>query len=184
MEPIVEGQLCFMFPEDWQVLKYDDSHFYRNHFQNFGHSKAVDIIAFSKDEEEIWFIEVKDYSDGKRDKEIGLYDEVALKVKDSLAGLAVLAHRKTLELEQNFAWQAIHKARQRIVFHLELPKNRRREDSKSLFPATKAKIDGIDKLKQLVRPVDIKPMICSVQAEKERPKVAWEVAWITKREEK
>lgn len=55
-EPVVEGRLRFDFPAPWQVVKFDDTAWYRETIKS--RVKAVDLVAFSGDRH--WWIEVKD----------------------------------------------------------------------------------------------------------------------------
>ena len=83
----IDGQR-FHFPDDWQVLKYDDSAFHRNQFQSFaGGAKAVDAVALSPTGE-CWLIEVKDYRRNRRSKPGSVFAETAGKVRATLAGMA------------------------------------------------------------------------------------------------
>lgn len=54
---IEESDLKFEFNEDYQVVKFDDTDFYRREFNKLPAAKGVDIIANSK--EVLQFIEVK-----------------------------------------------------------------------------------------------------------------------------
>ena len=84
-----EGRLKFQFEEASVSWKYDDSSFYRNQFQSFaGGAKGVDFLCHTKDT--VWLIEVKDYRAHERQKSQDLSEEVAEKVRDTLAGLAAL----------------------------------------------------------------------------------------------
>lgn len=97
----------FMFPSDWQALKYDDSAFHRHQFQNFaGGSKAMDVVALSPDRE-LWLIEVKDYTLHRRVKRGSPFDEVAAKVRATLAGLAVARVRANDPHERDMADKAM-----------------------------------------------------------------------------
>ncbi len=61
MPEIIEGQLTFSFPSDWQASKFDEWSFYRNQFQQVcDGAKAVDILAVEP-RVCLWTIEVKDY---------------------------------------------------------------------------------------------------------------------------
>lgn len=54
---IEESDLTFKFPESCQVVKFDDTDFYRRKFNKLPEAKGVDIISNS--EEAIQFIEIK-----------------------------------------------------------------------------------------------------------------------------
>ena len=87
MTEIEEGDLKFSFPDHCEAGKYDEWSFYRNQFQSVASgSKAVDILCLSDDA--AWLIEIKDYRLHPRQKLIDIDDEVASKVRDTLAGLA------------------------------------------------------------------------------------------------
>lgn len=85
-DSIEEGRLTFTFPVGSLASKYDAWSHYRNQFQSVcGGAKAVDIVyAESKVG---WLIEVKDYRVHSRTKASDLAEEVAIKVRDTLAGL-------------------------------------------------------------------------------------------------
>ena len=85
MTEIEEGDLKFTFPDHCEAHKYDEWAFYRNQFQSVaGGSKAVDIVCVSGDT--AWLIEIKDYRRHPRTKVIDIDDELARKVRDTLAG--------------------------------------------------------------------------------------------------
>jgi hypothetical protein len=87
MPSISEGALTFQFPNNWQATKFDEWSFYRNQFQSVcGGAKAVDLLAIAPDHQ-LWIIEVKDYRQHPRAKTLDLVNEVACKVRDSLAAL-------------------------------------------------------------------------------------------------
>lgn len=54
---IEESNLAFKFSEDCQVIKFDDTEFYRRRFNKLPEAKGVDIISNSK--EAIQLIEIK-----------------------------------------------------------------------------------------------------------------------------
>jgi hypothetical protein len=81
----------FHFPQGWETAEYDKWRFYRKQFQNavIGH-KGVDVIAINN-RNILWLIELKDYRRHPRKKVIDLAEEVALKVRDTLAGIMAAA---------------------------------------------------------------------------------------------
>ncbi len=82
----VDG-LCFDFPDDWLVTKYDDWAFYRKQFVRMWDGiKAVDLLALSP-EGTLYLIEAKDYRRHRREKGLGIADEAAHKAFDTLAAL-------------------------------------------------------------------------------------------------
>lgn len=82
-----EGRLKFHFPDNANVGRYDDWSFYRNQFNKCCEgTKAIDFVFV--EDGVTWLIEVKDYRTQRRTKAINLASEVAIKVRDTLAGLA------------------------------------------------------------------------------------------------
>jgi hypothetical protein len=177
--PIIEvGALTFRLPNSWTAAKLDDWSFYRNQFirlssglrqpcggcgaelrcQHCGTAKtqgikAVDILA-QDPAAALWLIEVKDYRQSPRTKAIGLADEVALKVRDSLALLVEAAMSASDPQEQSFARGALTRRRVCIGLQLEQPK----QHSK-LFPRAIDPADVLQKLRQLVRSIDPHPRV-------------------------
>lgn len=58
MKILEEGSLSFNFKDEYNVIKFDDSRFYRNHYNHLPEAKGVDFIAYN--DNEVIFIEVKD----------------------------------------------------------------------------------------------------------------------------
>src|SRR5580658_7553554 len=149
MQRLIEGKLACAFRDDWLVSKYDQWAFYRNQFQNccMG-NKGMEFLAFEPQDRTLWLIEIKDYRRFRRAKEIALWNEVALKARDTLAGLfaakVAIGHN-----DYDFARQSATARKLRVVLHLEQP----RTHSK-LFPRIYDPADVQQKLKQLVRPID------------------------------
>lgn len=94
MQTIREKELCFKFPEDWNVTKYDDWDFYRKQFNDklCRGLKATDILAIDP-QNTAWFIEIKDLRREKDKEEPDrtnletLPDTIVLKVLHTLAAL-------------------------------------------------------------------------------------------------
>jgi hypothetical protein len=166
---ISEGLLTLTFPKGALASKYDDWSHYRNQFnQAFGGTKAVDVVYAEPDV--AWLIEVKDYRIHRRTKTIDLAGEVALKVRDTLAGL-VAAKLMANDADEKFVATALlSKPRIRVVLHLESPKNR-----SPLYPQ-----EAIDpskvlmRLKPLVKAIDPHPRV--VHQTSLTPEMNWTVA--------
>lgn len=124
----MEGALRFTFPvSGWEVIKYDDSKFYRNHLCKLAGTKSVDFIA-SQRKKTLLFIEVKNFrmhdtTVNKRERASGaenLYTEVALKFRDTVAGLALAYKKNAQELAPFFAgMKHDSKIKWQVVFVLE-----------------------------------------------------------------
>ena len=156
MTTIIEGALSFEFPEGWRILKYDESTFFVNHFQNVCEgAKGVDIVAIAP-KDCLWLIEVKDYRAGARQKLIDLAMEIAIKVRDSLAGLAAARLRANVGEELELADQALRCKEMKVVLHMEQHQNPTR-----LYPVEDVS-KLILKLKQLLRAIDYHPRVTSL----------------------
>jgi len=163
-----EGRLTFSFPAPLRADQYDSWSFYRNQFNGaFGGTKAVDFICVDADN--TWLIEVKDYRGHTRTKLIDMADEVALKVRDSLAGLAAAACNANDADERALARRAIKKRRLRVVLHLEQPRT-----ASKLFPRPVDPSNLVIKLKQTLKAVDPHPVV--VDQGSLKPEMSWTVA--------
>ena len=151
MTTIAEGSLTFSFPDSDLASKYDDWAFYRNQFQNVaGGSKAVDILFVTA--HEAWLIEVKDYRLHPRTKTIDLAAEVAMKARDTLAGLAAASVNANDAQERKLAQRALSKRRWRVALHLEQPTHSSKLRPKPVDPTSVG-----DKLRRELRAIDAHP---------------------------
>jgi hypothetical protein len=154
-----EDRLTFSFNRDTAV-HYDKWSFYRNQFNSaFGGAKAVDFVYL--DGQKAWLIEVKDYRANRRTKLVDLADEVAWKVRDTLAGLVAAQSNANDADEQAFAKQAVHK-KLRVVLHLEQPEKPSKlfqqvVDPSKLRMALKQRLKSIDPHPAVVNQRTIKP---------------------------
>ncbi len=162
----VDG-LIFNFPDNWRMSKLDEWSFYRRQFQNVcGGAKAVDLLAL-ENRQCAWFIEAKDYRNHRRTKTIEIADEVACKVRDSLAGL-VAAHINADDPDQREqANSAFHANRIRVVLHLEQPAKHSK-----MFPRVIEPSKVKQKLKQLIKAIDPHPLVLEMNR---MGNVAWTV---------
>ena len=154
MPTLDEGKLTCTFPDDWEVTKYDDWIFYKNQFgKSCCGNKAVDFLAHDPREQALWLIELKDYREFRRTKDDKLWAEVAIKARDTLAGLfaakVAIAHP-----QHAYAVIALAARKLRFVLHLEQPRNHSK-----LFPRAYKLADVQQKLKQLLKPIDAHPKV-------------------------
>lgn len=132
-----EGALTFTFDGTCDVGKYDEWSFYRKSFQNAaGGSKGVDFVCVG--EGISWLIEATDYrahpDEMPKPSELG--DEVAKKVRDTLAGLAVAATSAEDADEREVARRALDPSRRwRVALHLEQPDRHSRLWPTAINPA-------------------------------------------------
>jgi hypothetical protein len=153
MIQLQEGKLTFSF-EGVDAVQYDNWAFYRRQFNNAcGGCKAVDFIC--QDKHTTWLIEVKDYRVDRRTKLIDLAEEVAIKVRDTLAGLVAAQSNANSDTEKNFASHAVQN-NLRVVLHLEQPRKTTR-----LFPQVADPAQLKMALKQKIKCIDAHPEICN-----------------------
>lgn len=149
-----EGNLEHHFEDGWLASKYDEWPFYTEHFQGaLGGNKAVDFVA-QDPSDTLWLVELKDYRVHPRTKTIDIVDEVAVKVRDSLAGILAAARWHSDHVRQADARRHIGAKRLRVVLHLEQPK------AHSKLFARKYDISRLQqKLKSIVKVVDAHPLV-------------------------
>ena len=164
---LVEDRLTFHFPNRSEVCQYDSWSFYRNQFNScFGGAKGIDFLYMESDT--TWLIEVKDYRVHQRTKTIDLANEVAMKVRDTLAGLIAAQMNANDQNERRIAKLALSKSRLSVVLHLEQPYKQSR-----LFPRVIDPANVSIKLKQLLRAVDAHPKV--VNRKQLSPSMNWTV---------
>lgn len=153
MTVLVEQALTFTFDAGCEVTKYDDWSFYRNQFQRTcGGARAVDFLCL--DNPVGWMIEVKDYRANPRSKLLDLTEEVAAKVRDTLAGLAAASANANDAGEKAIARRALRSRKWKVVLHLEQPAKASRLRPKAIDPAAL-----VLKLRQTLKAVDAHPKV-------------------------
>ena len=157
MMEIREGALTFSFPDCCEIGEYDDWSFYRNQFQSVaGGSKAVDVLCLA--DGVAWLVEIKDYRRHPRTKLIDLCDEVAIKVRDTLSGLAAASANANDADEQTLARRALKMCRWRVALHLEQPNMASRLRPRAIDPASMK-----SKLRKGLKAIDAHPAIVDRQ---------------------
>lgn len=157
MPSITERNLTFDFPAQWDATKFDEWSFYRNQFQSVcGGTKAIDVLAIQHPAC-MWAIEVKDYRQHRRLKTIDIADEVACKVRDSLAALVAIRVNSNDNAERDRAQSALDCNRIGIVLHLEQPAKHSKLFPRAIDPA---KVE--QRLKQLLRAICAHPKVTEI----------------------
>lgn len=154
MSEIQEGALTFRFSEQVTAKKYDDWAFYRNQFQNgcACDNKAIDMACYAV--HDAWLIEVKDYRHHARTKLIELADEMAIKVRDTLAGLVAAQFQANDDDEKQFARRLLRMRTLRVVCHVEQPTKISRLRPRAVEP------DKLqDKLRRVLKAIDPHPRV-------------------------
>lgn len=156
MTSLTEGLLRLDFPLGWRAEKYDKTGHYIHHVQSLAESKAVDIVALSPAPNAcIWLIEVKDYRAHPRVKDLDFFDEIASKVRDSLAGLLLAQQRPEAGTLHTLSMALSHDVKLRVAVHLE-----QTHKPSKLRPAVTDRANHRMKLRQVLRAVDTKAEIC------------------------
>lgn len=166
-QTIQEGLLTFDFPLGALSSKYDEWAHYRRQFnKSFGGTKAVDIVF--ADNAVGWLIEIKDYRAHSRTKAIDLADEIAAKVRDTLAGLVSANISANDADEKNLASRLLLCTRLRVVLHIEQPATQSKLRPTAIDPAA-----VLLKLKGRVKSVD--PYPCVVDQNSLKNAMSWTV---------
>ncbi|MDO9435045.1 hypothetical protein [Hydrogenophaga sp.] len=166
-ESIVEDLLTFHFPAGAMSTKYDGWSHYRNQFNGaFGGTKAVDLIFVEPGT--TWLIEVKDYRHHARTKPTDLHEEIAHKVRDTLAGLISAGLHANDADEKRVGRQAVRMNRFRVVLHLEQRKTQSR-----LFPIAVNPANVLLKLRKTIKSIDPHPLV--VHRTSLHPDMCWQV---------
>lgn len=167
MPAITEGELTFAFADGWLAEKYDEWSHYRNQFNSVcGGTKAIDMLAIEP-QGCCWLLEVKDYRRHRRTKTINLAEEVARKVRDTLAGLVSAQFHANDAGEMAAARRALRSKGIRVVLHLEQPTKPSR-----LFPRAIDPADIRQRLRQLIKAIDPHPLVVETTR---MGRIPWEV---------
>lgn len=178
MPPLSEKGLQFHFPNGWIASKFDDWEFYRCRFnaaknkpriqcsrcktgircascgrEKVAGMKGVDFVAVSPSDD-FWHIEVKDYRQTRVSDFAFLADEVALKVRDTLACLVAAQIRADNKEEKQLSAKCLQCKGIRVVLHLEQP------DPRSRLESTRSRrANLLARLRQLVKAIDPQPLV-------------------------
>lgn len=164
---ITEDRLTFTFPAGAMAGKYDDWTHYRRQFNAaFGGAKAIDLLYV--EDRAGWLIEIKDYRRHTRTKPTDLADEIAHKVRDTLAGLvSAQCHAADAE-ERQFARKLLRCRQLRVVLHLEQPPKHSRLRPRAIDPAAVQ-----TRLRVLLKAID--PHACVVDQHTLKAEMSWTV---------
>lgn len=173
MPTLTEQKIACSFPDGWRATRFDDWQFYKSRFKDCcGGNKAVDFLALNPVDGALWLVEIKDYRRFPRTKDtkIHLWDEVAVKARDTLAGLFA-ARVDANHPDHEHAAAALRAKRLRVVLHLEQP----RTHSK-LRPRAYDRAHVQQRLKQILKPIDAHPQVVELDDMTRAPWMAWSVA--------
>lgn len=148
-----EGRLRFEFANVDFAEQYDEWSHYRNQSCGIcGGSKAVDFLCLQTNI--CWLIEVKDYRQHQRTKPSLLADELALKVRDTIAGLVSAKMNANDVNEKRVAAASLNCTSIRVAIHLEQPRRATRLRPRVVEPATLKQ-----QLQQRLKAIDAHPVV-------------------------
>lgn len=172
MSTLREGNLEHRFEHGWLASKYDEWPFYQEHFKDaLGGNKAVDFVAHDLAAGTLWLVELKDYRLHPRTKVVGLAEETAAKVRDSLAGLVAAATWHSDHARLADARHHLGARKLRVVLQLEQPAR-----PSKLFPRQHELATLQQRLKQLVKVVDAHPLVVDLDTVSRLP---WSVGAVS-----
>lgn len=165
MREEIERNIKFTFPQEWDVMRYEDSSLHKKIMMPLQHTHAVDFLCCN--DKGIMFLEVKRYAEKPFESSGNnlehFVNEVCGQFRDSICGVAVAK----IKQEANFSpyydmlfSQGEHI--KKLILFIEL------EDIVAGKPRKDVKADILNKLKQRfssmgfsVRVVDSKALSCS-----------------------
>lgn len=166
MITVKESKLSLDFEDGWIVDKYDSWAFYRHQVAKISDgTKAMDFIAIDPAGRNLWLIELKDYREHSRSKKIDLAIEIAIKARDTLAGL-MAARANAVPPEQDVAKRAVKASHIRLAVHFEQPKKHSK-----LFPRAFDRADVEQSIRRSVKAVDPHPVVIELAS---MSKVPWD----------
>jgi hypothetical protein len=166
-----EGRIRFEFPDGWTVLRPEKASYYTRHFQKMaGGCKEMDFVLFEPANRVLWLLEAKDYTTERRTKEQCIFEEVAVKIRDSLALLlagSVRDDSSNCGVGSFMVVSAIpHEIK--VVLHLEQPSK-----PSKLFPGVKIDADATQILRSKVRAIDPHARVSSTVS----TNLPWQSRW-------
>lgn len=174
--PLHESNIDWRFAHGWTAIKYDDSAWYRKHFERCAESAAVDFIVVHESGHEVWLLEAKDYTTDPPDpNKPPLWRVVTHKVRDTLAGILAGSMRASVDAERELFRRAAKAESVRVVFHCERPKHKSK-----LFRTLPDAADIRDKLRRSLGLVDKKLLVVDC-ASQPKQKLPWTPTWNPKK---
>lgn len=118
---ILEKDQLFEFDENWApVLKWDRHPAYQYGIQDLDGSKAVDVIGVYRDS--IYFIEIRDLRRHDHTKDLSLWTEFELKVRNTVAGLVGAGRREQYAQDcAPLVRKLLKPCELKLVFWIEMP---------------------------------------------------------------
>lgn len=167
-----ESNIDWSFADGWTVIKYDESTWYRKHFNSCADSAAVDFVAVGASGCDVicWLIEVKDFTTEPPLPSKDLIAIITKKVRDSVAGVLGGAVNANTPSEKDFFGMVVGATRLRVAFHCERPVHASR-----LFRSLPDAADLRQKLRVSLRAIDSKVLV--LDSSSELTHLPWAATW-------
>lgn len=127
MQDISVDSRLFHFPDNWLVMKYDDTPYYQKHLKNSKGwkrgLKGIDLAAYDPSQRTLYLIESKDYRNHQRGKEISPEREFFDKVIDTFTGIVptMLCSCSASNGESKLQRSVQDAKRLRLIYQFEQP---------------------------------------------------------------
>jgi hypothetical protein len=167
-----ESNIDWTFADGWKVIQYDNSAWYRKHFNSCAESAAVDFIAVLDQPAKgiCWLIEAKDFTTEPPLLSKELIEIISKKVRDTVAGVVGGAVNANAPSERALFNNALRANKLRVAFHCERPKHASR-----LFRSLPDAADLQQKLRKSLRAIDSKVLVLDCTSD--TSSLPWTVTW-------
>jgi hypothetical protein len=166
-----ESNIDWTFADGWSVMRYDNSTWYQKHFQGCADSAAVDFLVVQDNGEQVWLVEVKDFTTEPPDPDKPpLWQIITKKARDTLAGVLAGSVHANKECERELFRRAARATSLCVAFHCERPRH-----STRLFKRLPDPADLRDKLRNTLRAIDRRVMVVDCFSTPEH--LPWTATW-------
>ncbi|NLG14461.1 MAG: hypothetical protein GX561_09720 [Lentisphaerae bacterium] len=181
----IDQTLHFHFEDNWKVVKYDETPYYKTQLKNqrsckinkkdksvISGLKGVDLVALQPQDNTLYLIECKDYRLHSRKKNLHPVEEFYQKTMDTLAGLLPSALCGTSGDPNTRMLKALVRSAEhiRLVFHFE-----QAETTNKLMPRAYDIADLQQKLRGLLKAIDPYVLVVDIDTLRRTAKVDWTV---------
>lgn len=167
-----ESNIKWVFQDAWTVIQYDDSTWYRKHFNACADSAAVDFVLVEAAGAAgvCWLVEVKDFTTEPPLASKELMAIITQKVRDTIAGILGGAVNANTSSEKDFFRRVVGATRLRVAFHCERPKH-----ASKLFKNLPDAADLQQKLRKSLRAIDTKVVVLDCSSD--TSSLPWTATW-------
>ena len=151
MHEEIERNIKFSFPDEWQVLRYENSKFYKNYMMPLQCTQAADFLCCN--ESKIMILEVKRYTEkqfsGEKEGLEYFINKVGWQFRDTICGISIakISINKELNHYYSTAFPREADASIKLTLFIELENIKQGMDKKEIMS------DILNKLKQRFTPM-------------------------------